>query len=267
MNIFEYSDYKHLVTDLVAQMPKGGWGQFRLMAETLRVNSTVISQIFRGSRHLTPEQALTLAESFGFNDNETSFFLLLVQKDRAGTASLKKYYEAKEKSQRESSRQIKTRIQKHSVIKEEDKALFYSDWYYSGIRMLSALSTHNTIDEFADYFQLNRSITKKVVDFLLETGLCIEQDGKISVGPKSTHLDNKSPLVNSHRRNWHLKSMERMQGMHTEDLFYSAPMTLSEKDFEAIREELVAAISKVVKRVEKSDEEKLVCLNIDWFGF
>jgi hypothetical protein len=44
-------------------------------------------------------------------------------------------------------------------------------------------------------------------------------------------------------------------------------VSLSHEDQMQLREELVAFIAKFLKRVEKSPEEKLACLNIDWFSF
>ena len=267
MNFYDYRDYKKLVTEMVEAMPRRGRGQFRKLSEKLRVNSTVISQIFRGSRELSPEQALLVSEHFGFNKTQEKFFLILVQKARAGTKQLEDYYAAEEQAIREEAQAIKARLHKHDVIKDEHKAMFYSEWYYSGIRNLSAIPGYNSVDDFADYFKINRGLANHVVDFLLETGLCVEKEGAITYGPKSTLLDAKSPLINTHRRNWKLKALEHMQRNDQDDLFVTAPMSLSHKDRMAIREELVQTLTRVLKRVGDSPEEQLSCLNIDWFSF
>jgi hypothetical protein len=99
------------------------------------------------------------------------------------------------------------------------------------------------------------------------TGLCIEKNGVLTMGPSNTHVGNRSPLVNSHRTNWRLKAIETMEDYNDEDLFFSGPMCLSIKDRKAVREDLLQVISKVLKRVEKSPEEEVSCLNIDWFQF
>ncbi len=267
MNIFEYSDYKQFVVERVAQMPHKGRGQFRLMGLHLNLGSTVISQIFKGARDLTPEHGVKLCDFLGLAEIESKYFMTLLLKARAGTHELKNYYLKEEEKLKKEGQQIKSRITVHQEITEEHKALFYSDWIYSGIRMLSAVGKYNTVDDFAEYFRLPRSRVQQVVEFLLRTGLCVEENGIIKVGPQSTHLDNKSPLVNSHRKNWHLKAIEKMNGQNDDDLFYSAPMSLSREDRGIIREELVGVISKTLKRVHKSNEENVACLNIDWFEF
>jgi uncharacterized protein (TIGR02147 family) len=267
MTIFNYSDYKLYIRERVQQMPHRGRGQFRQMALHLDVNSTVISQIFKGDRQLSPEQGLKLGQYFGFSDLETRFLLNLIHKERAGTQELKNYHLQEEKKLAKEAKNVKSRIIEHKEISDEHKALFYSNWYYSGIRMLSAIPGHQTVDEIAEYFELNRGVVQKAVTFLVEAGLCIEKDGKIIVGPQSTHLDASSPLINNHRRNWRVKALEKMNQPQDEDLFYSGPMSLSESDATILREELVALIAKFLKRGHKSPEEKLACLNIDWFSF
>jgi len=50
-------------------------------------------------------------------------------------------------------------------------------------------------------------------------------------------------------------------------LFYTHPMTVSEKDGKLIREILIKAITAIEPLVEPSPSEKTFCLNIDWFEF
>jgi uncharacterized protein (TIGR02147 family) len=267
MSIFNYSNYKVFVRERVHQMPHRGRGQFRQMALHLNVNSTVISQIFKGERQLSPEQGLRISQFLGLSELENKYFLNLILKERAGTQDLKDYYLKEEAKLLTEAKNIKSRIIEHKEISDEHKALFYSNWYYSGLRMLSAIPGNHTIDEMADYFKLNRSIVQKAIAFLLETGLCVEHNGKIRIGPQNTHIDPQSPLINNHRRNWRIKALEKLNQQQEDDLFYSSPMSLSRDDQILLREELVAVIAKVLKKVQKSPEEKLVCLNIDWFSF
>ncbi|MCC6137894.1 MAG: TIGR02147 family protein, partial [Bdellovibrionaceae bacterium] len=174
MSIFEHADYKHYVRELVRSMPHRGRGQFRQMALHLDINSTVISQIFKGERELTTEHGLKLAQYLGLSDLETRYFLNLINKARAGSHDLKNYYAREEKKLMAEAKNIKSRIIEHKEISDEHKAIFYSNWYYSGLRMLSAIPGYNTVDEMAEYFGLSRSVVQKAISFLLKTGLCIE---------------------------------------------------------------------------------------------
>ena len=75
MNLFETDDYKQFVMFRVKAMPKKGRGQLLKMARHLKMHSTMVSHIFRGEKHLTPEQAFRLCEFLGLTEIEQKFFL------------------------------------------------------------------------------------------------------------------------------------------------------------------------------------------------
>ncbi len=58
--------------------------------------------------------------------------------------------------------------------------------------------------------------------------------------------------------------MERHGHLEHEELAFSAPLTISEKDATKFKNELVKLIEKLGKTVGDSKSEKLMCLNIDW---
>jgi hypothetical protein len=119
----------------------------------------------------------------------------------------------------------------------------------------------------AHFFHLTRAQIAPVISFLLSTGLCVEEKGRIKLGTTATYVGTDSPFVNSHRRNWRLKAMERFSSTGPGDLFYSSPCSISKTDAEVIRKELAKMIGEISKRVGDSPPEKLACLNIDWFEF
>ena len=64
--------------------------------------------------------------------------------------------------------------------------------------------------------------------------------------------------------NWRNRALQRHENISEQELVYSAPMSLSEKDFELLREELAHWIKKMVERVQVSPSEKMAFLNIDF---
>lgn len=268
MTIYEFSNYKEFVLKLLKKMPKGGHGQFRKMALYLNVNSVIISQIFKGERQLTSEQALDLAEFLGLSGLETEYFVLLVQLERAGTHRLKAHFKKQLHELQEKSKDIKNRVpsQNHK-LSEESKALFYSNWYYSGVRLLSSIKGFETVDTIAEELQLSRSNVKRIVTFLVDHGLCVEERGKIKMGPRLTHLEATSPLIARHHTNWRLRAIQNLEPLGKDELFYSGPMALSIEDARWVRAQIVDLIQSVVTRARDSESERLACLNIDWFDF
>ncbi len=268
MWIAEFNDYKAFLRAVIAGFPKKGRGQARRLAEHLRVAPVVVSQILTGDRQFTIDQAIKVAGHFGLEPKATDYFVTLVSRSRADTKELKSYYDEKLLKMREESQNIKNLVRGIDALADSDKGTFYSNWYYSGVRLLTSIDGYQTVDSIANYLKLSRSKVGEVISFLVETGLCIQDDdGKIKMGPRSTHVNDKSPFVNNHRRNWREKARDKFQEPGPQDFFYSSPVTLSEKDAELFKKELLNVIKEFSKRVEASPGERPMCLNIDWFEF
>ncbi len=267
-SIFESQTYKEFVEARIQNMPARGRGEFRKIASALRVHSTRVSQIFRGDLHLTLEQACDLARYLGLSELETECLLALVQRDRAGTPQLRQALEKQLQAIRQKSRELVHRVERSRILTEQEKSTFYSNWYYSGIRMASSVPELQSLDRLAKHFDLPRERVRKVLDFLVQTGLCVEEEGRVRMGPKLTHLESDSPLVSRHHANWRLKAMQRHEKLGAGELAYSAPMVLSQKDRAQVREMAALFIEKVLKLVKDSEpNETLSCLCLDWFEF
>lgn len=265
MNTFEYRDYKQCVNDWIKGQPSGGHGQLRKMALFLGLNSVVASQVFRGDRDLTLEQALGVTQFIGYTELERDFFLLLVQKSRAGSHDLKKVLNQQIEDLALSAQSLKNRV-KHQKFTDEDKATFYSQWYYSAIRLGVSIPSLGAISAIADYLNLERKLVAKVVEFLLKHKLVVEDNGRLDMGPQVTHVGHDSVFVNRHHANWRLKGLQAMEQLTDSDLFYTGPMALSEDAASEIRKLLVDLVEKTTKKASNSDSEVLRCLTIDWFG-
>ena len=70
-------------------------------------------------------------------------------------------------------------------------------------------------------------------------------------------------LATRHRKNWRERVASRLETLTEEELAFTAPLALSEKDVGQIRALLLEAIGNVSKIVEESPAERLACLNID----
>jgi uncharacterized protein (TIGR02147 family) len=268
MRIFDFLDYKAFALARIQAMPQRGRGEFMKIARRLKTHTTRISHIFRGSTHLTLEQACELTLYLGLKDLEAEYFLLLVQRDRAGTANLKKIIGKQIENVRARSHELVHRVDRDRVLTEEEKSTFYSNWYYSGIRLATSIPLLRNIDTLSGYFQLPRERVRKVLDFLVSTGLCAEKDGEVLMQAKLTHLESQSPLAARHHANWRIKAMQKHERISEGELAYTAPMSISKKDQVKIREMSAHFIEQVLQVVKKSEpEETLMCLNMDWFEF
>ncbi len=261
----ETSSPRRLIQRLLKEMPKEGYGQSRRLAEALGVHTTLVSQILGGQKQFSSEQAIGVCEFFGFGELETDYFLLLVQLDRAGTPSLKKTLQRQMEVLRKKAQDLSNRLSAKGGLSEVDRGLFYSHWKFSAVRQLSAIAEYQSIEAMAERLRLSRRDVKETLEFLIACEMVVESKGKISIGPSSTHLSSDSPWVRMHHLNWRQRAQQTQQYSNENDLTYTAPMTLSRKDFELIREEIILLLERVDNILEPSPSEELFCLNIDWF--
>jgi uncharacterized protein (TIGR02147 family) len=265
ISIYSFENYREfLATWLKSNGKRGISGQ---MAKTMRISSTMISLILKGEKNLSLEQAADLADFLGMSENETDYFFLLVEINRAGTEVLKQKLGKKRKAMQKEAQKISSRVKKDLELTEESKAIFYSNWMYSGIRILSAIPNFQSVSEIAKRIAVPLPIAAGMIDFLIQHGLCKMQNGKITFGPLSTHEDSDSPHVNKHHQNWRFKSMQSMESRQNSDLFFTSPMALSAETALEIRKQLPTFIEEVMKKVGPSESEKSYCLNIDWFEY
>ncbi len=267
MNIFESKSYKNFVQSWIKSRPKGGRGEYTRMAERLRISSVQISHIFNGDRDLSPEQAVVLAEYLNLGKIERNFFVLLVHHARAGTNLLREFYSEELQKLEKNARDLRHRAPNESTMSEKAKSIYYANWQYAAVRLLTSIPGFETPELISQKLQIPPKALRSILDFLLENGLCVLQDGKFQMGTQHLHLPKDSPYIKPRHISWRLKAIEHLDHPSEEDLFFSSPVSLSKRDFAHFQMEITKFIEAWLKSVAASPSEELACLNIDWFSF
>lgn len=267
MRFFEYEDFLSLVKDRIAEMPKKGRGELQRLSKHIGIHTTRMSHIMKEKESPTLEQASLMAEYFGFSDLEKEYFVTLVARGRAGNQSLRELYTRQLQDLRKRSKELAKRLPTDRRFTEAEQGIFYSNWFYSAIRLLSQIEGYQDLDSISDRLSLPKQTVRTAMDFLLETGLCVEDEG-FRMGAKKTHLPANSLMISRLHSNWRLKAIEGYPILKPEDLALSAPMSIHSMSYPAIREVLASAIEKIIKiAAEEEDPDMLACLNIDLFRF
>jgi transcriptional regulator with XRE-family HTH domain len=264
--VFEFSEYRDFVRAWVKAQPNGGRGAYRRIAEELRLSTVLVSQVFKGDRHLSLEAAADLAEKvLGLTDLEQRYFLLLVSKERAGSAALQKHYEAQIAELRAKSKNLSQVVKQDAVLDDAAKARFHSDWIYSAIRLGVSIPTLSEADALAAALKIPAKQVHEAVEFLLEKGLIRQEGERLVLGPSTTHLEAESPYIWGRQVAWRTKGFQEMRKADPQKLFYTAPIVLSEEDLTWLRASVVKLIGEITERAKASDSETLVCFNVDLF--
>lgn len=263
--IFEYKSYKEFINEYILTLPKNGRGQFLAIAQTLNCHSTLISQIFKGDRDLSLEQALALCEFYNFGNLEKRFFLTLVEYSRAGDYKLREYYASDLEIQKREALSLENRLNVKEKLDDAELARFYSDSIYSQIHLMTMIDEYCNEEAIAKRLEIAHERVYEIVDFLITCGMVKKENGILKIGPTQTHLSKNSPYIISHHRNWRIKALEIQPLKKSDDLFYSGQIVMAKADFEKVKSILANSLEEIYKIIGPSECEELYALNIDCF--
>jgi uncharacterized protein (TIGR02147 family) len=264
-NIFEFQDYKLYLSQWIKSRASAGHGQKARLAERANCQPAYISQVLKGGSHFSVEQAEKLCGILEHTPEENDFFLLLVLKGRAGTASLAHYFEEKIQKILQQRLVLKNRLLDHNVLGRENQTTYYSHWAYCALHMAVLIPELRTPKNLARYFSLTMDKTMEVLQFLESTGLVKREGAQFFPGNIRNHLESDSPLIAKHHINWRLQAMRALESTSPSELHYSSIVGVSYSDAPKVREILVKAIEEVRAVVKDSKDEAVYVYLIDLF--
>jgi len=262
-SIFESPDYKSYLTEVGNARPRG----FRkALAEATGCQTAYISQILNGHYHLSLEQAEAAARFLGFTRDETRYFVLLVESQRAGTVTLRQLLFEQLQEMRERHLVIKERIGVSTELSEQDRERYYSSWHYAAVHIAVTIPRLRTRVALGRALRIPSRKLGEVLEFLLAVGLLAKEGERFSPGPAQIHLPKDSPAIYQHHWNWRKQAMAQIHSDYAEDnVHYSSISSLSAEDAQKVRALLTQAISDAVGVIKKSPEEQLFGINVDFF--
>lgn len=264
-NIFEFKRYKHYLT-AIAGTKVVRRGVKAALAAAAGCQPSYFSQVLYGKSHLSLEQADRISRHLKHSDDESEFFLILVNFERAGTTELRAHYSKQMERSLERRLKLTARFESKNTLSEENKQKYYSSWTYAGIHIATTIPALQTSEALAEYFRLPVRMIKQCLDFLMESGLIIFEKGRYKNSENSIRLGNDSHLILRHHTNWRLQAIDSLEGERPKDFHYSSVITLSEIDVIRIKESLLSAVQSTKEIVLNSPAEKVYTFNIDFFS-
>lgn len=262
--LFEYSDYKSYLTTILTA-GKARSGLRAKLAAHLGCQTAHISQVLNGASHFSVEQAFRISPFLGHDREESHFFFLMVNKDRAGTKELQAYYQTQLDEILKRRSLIKNRVNVTKEVPQQQQSRYYSSWHYLAIHMALSIPELQTKESLADYFRLPLLLVAEALEFLTSAGLAQASGGRYTIGPFHVHIGHDTDNINKHHSNWRVQAMDSLMRPGSQDLHYSVVYSLSRKDAEKIKERIIAMIRENLDDIAPSKEEVLYCSAIDFF--
>ncbi|MCX6119295.1 MAG: DUF4423 domain-containing protein [Proteobacteria bacterium] len=267
VTIYNYNDYQGF---LKAGLKKG-FGDNRKRSQTdfadfLKCQPAYISMVLNDKAQLSMEQAYRTTEYFELSQKEAHFFMLLVQKSRSTNPGLVQYFEKQIENLKMERTDLSARFDDSKTISTEQSAQYYSAWYYAAIHMALTVPSMRTVPSLVQKFNLPKTTIDMVCDFLLRTGLAVEQNGQLGVGPVRLHTGKSSPFLNQSHAMWRMQAISCLQRPKDSDFHYSSVVSMSQSDLPVLREAMIAAIESIRSTVRDSKEEIVAVYAMDLFS-
>lgn len=264
--IFDYDDHQsYLNSVLPTQGPERGIRS--KLAAHLSCQSGFITQALNGKSAFSLEHGHKIAEFLRLNESETDQLLLLIQKDRAGTKTLRSHLEKKVKAAQAKRKEISERIPDRKALSDSDKLKYYSSWIYSAVHMalmVPELQSHQALES---HLSLPQEQIKDVVEFLVSNGMAKKEGSRLIGIPTRIHLPHDSPLIQQHHANWRLKSLETLgRSQLHQDFRYSLVMSASPEAVAKMKSILLKSIEEMEPILKSAADKNVYSLNIDLFG-
>ncbi len=262
--VFDFKDYRRYLLNHFGDKSRRK-GLKSSAAKFIGVHTTLISQVLHGQILLNLEQADKLNQFIGHNEEESHYFLLLVQKARAGTKSLENYFQNQMEQVLKSRQIIKKRIGKVDSIAAEDELRYYSAWQFAAIHVSLSIPELNTPDRISKALNIPIVSTRAILDFLVRTELANNDGRNYSIGSKHIHLGIDSPQVRNHHINWRIRTIQSLDQNFKNNFHYSSAVTLARKDVDTIKELLMQNLNSANKIIQTSKEEVTYGMNFDFY--
>lgn len=262
IDLYQHKYYKEFLQEYIKTFKKVGITAE--LAKAAGCDRTYFSQMLNSKVQLTPDHAYGLCEYFEFNEDQEEYFLLLVLKDRASSPAFAKRLEKKiamlQEKKLNLSHQLKGRADK---LPMQQMALYYSDWLYGAVHILTAVSEYQTPSAMAEKLNLKPAIIQRILKDLLSMNLVKAEGSRFVHSGKNIHVPDDSPFNRQNHFNWRMKAMSHIH--EREGVHYSSTFAISKSDYPALKKQLLSFIDEQRKKISNSGSEETFCFCSDLF--
>ena len=265
IDVFDSKNYKNF---LIKRMPTVGGerGMRSKLAEFLSCQLSFISLVLTTEKHhFSMEHGQKLCNFFNLSDPETDFFILLLSRDRAGSKELENFYDKKIQKITKERHDIKNRIKGHASLDKNDKALYYSDWYYAAIHMILRCKKSIQPMELSELLGLSVDKVHECLMFLEKCGIVTKVKGQFVVNDVRIHIGDGVSWLNTHHKNWRNRAILSLDDKKEEDLHFTMITSISESAAKEIRKRILQMIQENEATIASAEDKVVYNLNLDFF--
>lgn len=252
MDIFERDRYVDILK-LMAEKNSGVRGYNSRLSEAASCHSSHLSHVLCERAHLTPDQALAIADFWELPELQSDYFLCLVEWERAGTERLR----IKVKRRMDEIRRDAERFHGRSAARDDkerielslvDATTYCSHWYYCIVHCLLEIPRFRTVQSLSSHLNLPLHVTESTLKSLERMELAHFDEESLewrsSRSVKHTVSGDLRTLMNSSQR---LFSSYRRELNNKDDLVITMIGALQDSETARAREILLQAFTDISK--------------------
>jgi uncharacterized protein (TIGR02147 family) len=266
VKVFFFKDYREFILHKLEEAG-GPKGYRQRLSEAAHCTAAFLSQVLNSHVHLTADQAAGIAKFWRLDDEESEYFLDLVQHARASTPSLRALIEKRMDRLRNHHNSIESRVHIKGKLSPENAQRYYTSWIYSAIHVALSVPELQNIPALSARFRLSPEVVQRVLADLETMGLASNAaPGVYKSTVAQIHLPSESPFAIIQHNNWRQKAIIAQSELAPSEMFsYTAVHSLARKDIDALKRLLLDYVEKSNAVVRPSPEEAVVCVLIDLF--
>lgn len=264
-NIYKYLSYQDYLRDLV-EMPDKERGYRAEIALSIGIQKSYLSRSISKTVHLTRDHVFKLSKFLKLNRDEAEYLMYLLDYAKAGDHEYQEFLKTHILKKQKENSDLDKRIEKKQMAQNiEDDFLYYSNWVYPAIHMLLTIEKYQSAESIAERLEIPQGQIKIHLSQLETMGLAKREGENWQTTNKNIHLAKNSPYRRISHQNWRIKALEKMAILNEENIHYNSLYTLSHRDIENLKEIVEDFIENTRQVVIASEEQELVCLNLDFF--
>jgi uncharacterized protein (TIGR02147 family) len=265
VKVFAFRNYKSFLNELVRQ--KDSRGLLTKLAQAAGCELSYLSRSLSHEINITSDHAFKISQFLNLSVLEQSYFMTLVELERAGDRSYKKFLQSRLQGWLNEYEDLSQKTEKKVVVESSSLQMqYHSSWIYCAIHLLVSIKDFQSANKIAERLQLPVVHVKQVLAQLIDMGF-VSQKGAdhFEYLSGAMHISKSSPLVAFQHQNFRQRAVLDSQNSNSDGLHYTSTYSIELKDYIKIKDLLFDSISRLEKIAGPSECEELVNINIDAF--
>jgi uncharacterized protein (TIGR02147 family) len=265
LNVFEFINYKKFLKEILKQN-KTYRGLSKKLSEAAGCQPSYFSQVLNTKIQLVPDQGYGITHFLQFSADEKSYFMLLLEYERASTLGFKNHILTQLKSLQESYNKISKLLDRKKNQDNDFIPTYYSSWIYAYLHVLSSIPQFQKIENISAHLSMNK---EQVLAYLIElekANLITKENGLWKHSGQEWHLDRESPFINLHHFNWRSAAMADANNRQNNSTHFSGVYSISKSDYIMLHSKVNTFLKELNSFCSSSGTEEIVVFCLDLFS-